>query len=289
MFQKKEYSQLFWSKFILLLILSLILIFINSHYAYFTKPKSWLSTLTVPLQWLADSPERIKIFVGKNFLSRTDMIKENEQLKASNLLLEYRLQQLSQLSSQNEQLRKLLHASKNLKYTVKVAEVTGISPDPQIKKITVDKGLKDDVFIGQSVLDASGITGQVISTNYFSSQVLLITDSSSKVPVKISRTGYHSVAAGSYINDTLTLLNVPDTIDIKVGDLLVSSGLGGRFPVTYPVAKVSSVDRLPLHGFLNVQATPLAKINNNRLMLLLFSAKHKETLLPSDNQQLKGS
>ncbi|MCY4329267.1 MAG: rod shape-determining protein MreC [Endozoicomonadaceae bacterium] len=275
-FQKKEYSQIFWSKFILLLLLSLVIIFINSHHDNFIRTKPWLLTLTVPFQWLADSPKQIKFFVEKHFTARTNLLNENRQLKDDYLLLQYRLQQITQLSTENEKLKTLLHASKELPGVVKIGSVTGISPDPQIKEITINRGLKDGVFIGQPVLDASGIIGQIINTSYFSARVLLLTDSNSRIPVEVSRTGYQTIAAGNYIDNLLILLNIPDTTDIKVGDLLVSSGLGGRFPANYPVAKVTMIDRLPAHGFLNIQAEPLAKTAYSRLLLLLFPAMNKK-------------
>lgn len=259
-----------WGRFIVLLVLSLACMFIDHHYSYLAQPRSWLSAVTTPVQWLADAPDQIKSFVSKNLTSRTALVEENERLKATNLLLEQRLQKFSSLSTQNKRLRELLNSSQHMKGKVKIAEVVGVDPDPQIKQIIINKGSGDDAVVGQPILDASGIMGQIISTNYFASRVLLITDSSSRIPVEVNRTGYRAIAAGNYADDTLSLLNIPETADIKIGDLLVSSGLADRFPSGYPVAKITSVIKEPGQGFIKIQATPMAKINRSRLVLMLF-------------------
>ena len=250
--------------------------FVDHHFSYLAQPRSWLSAITTPIQWLADTPAQVQNFISKNLTSRTALIEENEQLKATNLFLEQRLQKFISLLTQNKRLKELLNASEHTKGKVKVAEIIGVDPDPQIKQVIINKGTNSGAFTGQSVLDASGIMGQIISTNYFASRVLLITDSSSRIPVEINRTGYRAIAAGDYAGNTLSLLNIPETVNIKVGDLLISSGLGGSFPQGYPVAKITSVEKAPGQSFLKILAAPVAKINRSRLVLMLFPDKKGE-------------
>jgi len=251
--------------------------FVDHHFSYLSYPRSWLSTAITPVHWLADIPERIHNFVSKNVTSRSVLIEENEQLKATNLFLEQQLQKFAALSTQNKRLRSLLNSSQHMKGQVTIAEVIGVDPDPQIKQIIINKGSNEHAYVGQPVLDGSGIMGQIISTNYFASRVLLITDSSSRVPVEVNRTGYRAIVAGDYVDNKLSLLNIPETTDIKVGDLLVSSGLGGRFPSGYPVAKVESVTHQPGKSFATITASPMAKINRSRLILLLFPNNNEST------------
>ena len=273
MFRTRGLGESAWGKFIALLVISLMLMFIDHHFVYIKPVRSWLSTVTTPVQWLADVPANSFYFIEKKLISHNRLLEENEKVKAHNLFLQQQLQKFSELSSENKQLRMLLNSSQRMEEQVQAAEVIGIDPDPQIQQIIVNKGLHDGAYVGQPVLDASGIMGQIISSNYLASRILLITDSSSRIPVKIDRNGYRAIAAGNYAHNTLSLLNMPLSVDIKEGDLLISSGLGNRFPSGYPVAKITSVKRLSGESFLQAYAAPLAKINQTRLVLLLFSRK----------------
>ncbi len=248
--------------------------FVDHHFTYLSQPRSWLSVVTIPIQWLANAPSQIQNFISKNIISRSELIEENERMKASNLLLEQRLQKFSSLIAQNKKLREMLNSSQMMKEKVTISKVIGVDPDPQIKQIIINKGSGDGAFSGQAILDAYGVMGQIISTNYVASRVLLITDSSSHIPVEVNRTGYRAIASGNYQKDDLTLLNIPETADIKVGDLLVSSGLGGRYPSGYPVAKVTVVKKKPGQGFVNVFAKPMAHTNKSGLVLMIFPSEH---------------
>ena len=248
--------------------------FVDDRLTYLSKPRALLSMLVMPVQWLADGPKRLHTAIIRGFISRTTLIEENERLRVHNLLLEQKLQKLASLSVQNKRLLALLNSSQHMKGKVKIATIIGVNPDPQTHQVTIDRGTRSGAFVGQPVLDASGVLGQIIGVNYFSSRILLITDSSSRIPIEINRTGYQAVAAGNFSGDTLSLLHVPHTVDVRVGDLLVSSGLDGRFPAGYPVATVDAVIKKSGEHFVSINATPIAKINNARLVLVLFSC-HK--------------
>jgi len=153
---------------------------------------------------------------------------------------------------------------------VLIAELIGVSPDPNVHKVIVDKGEDDGVYIGQALVDAKGLMGQVVSVGYFSSEVLLITDTTHALPVQINRNGVRLIVEGVGSLYELAVRHVSNTVDIQEGDLLVSSGLGQRFPVGYPVAEVVEVSFDPGKAFARVVAKPMAELNRSRHVLLVF-------------------
>ncbi|WP_461521632.1 rod shape-determining protein MreC, partial [Porticoccus sp.] len=178
---------------------------------------------------------------------------------------------MTEVVAENVRLRNLLNATEMLKDRVLVAELVGVSPDPSRHTIIINRGEEQGVYVGQAVLDADGLMGQVIEVYRSSSKVLLITDSAHAVPVQVVRNGGRSIAEGMGEFDRLSLRYVPPTTDIVVGDKLVSSGLGGRFPVGYPVGTVTAVQTIPGESYLEVKLVPAARIDRSRHLLLLFS------------------
>src|SRR5690606_41683513 len=168
---------------------------------------------------------------------------ENEKLKAEALLMVRRLQRLAALTEQNVRLRELLNSAALVDDEVLVSELIGVDPNPFTHRIIIDKGSRDGVFLGQPVLDARGLMGQVVEVMPYSSRVLLITDSNHNVPVQVNRNGLRVIASGTGNPDSLELRHVADTADIKEGDLLVSSGLGQRFPARSEERRVGEEGR----------------------------------------------
>ena len=168
-------------------------------------------------------------------------------------------------------MRDLLGSAAKLQDNVLVAELIGVDPDPERYEIIIDKGSQSGVFVGQAVLDAQGLMGQVIATSLYTSRALLISDESHSVPVQVNRNNLRLIAQGTGITGQLELIHVPDTADIKEGDLLVSSGLGSRFPVGYPVGVVSKVEHDPGEPFAVVRAIPSASLVKSRHVLLVFT------------------
>jgi rod shape-determining protein MreC len=154
---------------------------------------------------------------------------------------------------------------------VLVSEIIGVSPDPVRHQLILDKGDEAQVREGQALIDANGLMGQVVEVAATTSRVLLITDPTHSVPVQVNRNGVRAVAEGVGSLDRLAVHHVAATTDIRDGDLLVTSGLGGRFPIGYPVARVVSVERNPGEAFARVAAAPLAALDRARHALLVFS------------------
>ena len=232
---------------------------------------------------MADIPSKISSWGVENIRSAGTLIDENERLHAEALLLKAQVQKLASLEAENIRLRELLNSSAILDDSVLVGELIGLSPDPLRHEIIVNKGVEDGLYIGQPVIDALGLMGQIIEVGVLQSRVLLITDTSHSIPVQVNRNGVRSVAEGVGLLHELVLQHVAATTDIKVGDLLVSSGLGGRFPVGYPVAVVNEVTIDPGQSFATVRAQPNAALNRSRHVLLVFSQRREE---PSLDEQL---
>jgi rod shape-determining protein MreC len=249
------------------------LITADLRYNSLTTTRSFIDMVTTPIYWIADIPSRVLDWGTTNIQSRSQLIEELEKLGRENLILEGRSQQMSALRAENVRLRSLLNSAALVQGDVLVAELIGVSPDPMSHQLVLNRGAADQVYIGQPLIDADGLLGQVVVVSEFSSRALLITDATHSIPVQINRNGVRAIAEGSGNLGVLEIRHVAATTDIKEGDLLVTSGLGGRFPVGYPVAVVSKIERDPGQSFATVQAHPSAALDRSRYVLLVFTAQ----------------
>lgn len=239
--------------------------------------RSLLGYLITPVQWVSGLPGQLGVWAEKSAVSRSSLQEENDRLRNESLVLKQKVQQMVSMRAENNRLRELLNASELLDDKVQVAELVGVDPDPYTHHIIINKGEKHGVFVGQPILDAQGLMGQVIEVLPYTSRVLLLADSNHAIPVLVNRNGIRAIAVGSGRLDELALIYVPDTADIKEGDLLVSSGLGSRYPRGYPVATITSVEHDPGEPFALVSARPSAQLDRSRYVLLVFS---KDSKLP---------
>ncbi len=198
---------------------------------------------------------------------------ENERLHNEARILNGKLQKFISLTAENIRLKQLLSSSTILQDSVLISELINVSSNPLQQQVVIDKGASDGVYIGQPVIDATGLFGQVVELNEFQSRVILISDSRHALPVQINRNGIRAIAEGSGRINRLWLTNLVATTDIEVGDLLVSSGLGKRFPEGYPVGTVEYIEKDPGESFLTVAVKPSALLDRSRFVLLVFSGK----------------
>lgn len=260
-----------------MVVLSAVLIVADDRFDQLTPVRSAIGTALAPIHWLGNAPSEFNEWVASLFTSKEDLQAENEALRARLLILERRALKYAALASENNELRQLMNSSEVLDDRVIVGEVVAVSPDPFSHEIVINKGSRDGVEVGQAILDANGLMGQVEQTSSFTSRVLLVSDSSHAVPVEVVRNGLRAVLLGNGDTNTLELVHVPDTADIREGDLLVSSGLGGRFPKGYPVAEVDNISKEQGEPFVKIEATPLADLNKSRLILVVFSPAQEAT------------
>jgi len=228
-----------------------------------------LAYFATPFYIAGDIPSRISYALSQSVTSSELFKEENLRLKQQVLLLQRRVQKLAAMSAENVRLRELLNSSDLLDESVRVAEIIGVDPDPVRHEIIINHGDDQGVRKGMPVLDAEGLMGQVIEVGPFTSRVILVTDATHAIPVQLNRNGMRAIAVGSGSLNRLVLTYVPDTADIEEGDLLISSGLGQRFPEGYPVATVSRVEHHPGLPFAVIDATPTARLDRSRHVLLI--------------------
>ncbi len=246
---------------------------IDHRLHYLDNVRSVISIIVYPIQYIVSFPSSATSWMGENLRSREDLLVDNEKLDTQNAFLQAQMQKYVSLEIENMRLRRLLDASEKLTDRVLTAELLAVDLDPFSHKVMINKGLRHDVHKGQPILDASGVYGQVVQVNPIVSSVMLLTDPGHALPVQVNRNGLRTIAGGTGSTSVLNLLHIPNNADIKQGDFLVTSGLGGVFPAGYPVAKVSVVEPDPSQPFAVVKAEPLANLESSREVLLVWKEK----------------
>ncbi|MCJ8341048.1 MAG: rod shape-determining protein MreC [Pseudomonadales bacterium] len=250
--------------------------------------RSAISVILTPVQWLVDIPTGVADDISSVLIDRAALLKDNNQLRSNSILLEKKVQQMMILRAENVRLRELLNASAKIDDQVLLAELIGVNPDPFQHQIILDKGSEDGIFIGQPVLDAGGVMGQVVEVSLYTNRTMLVTDGRHALPVEVVRNGMRAIALGKGSHGELDITHVADNADIRVGDLLVTSALAGRFPYGYPLAKIISVERDPSRKFMIVKAKPAARLDNSRYVLMVGEAE-QETSSMSEQPAAKAT
>jgi len=250
----------------------------DARFGYLERIRFGLGYATTPVYWVADIPTRVSFWIDDVFVSRTDLLEKNDSMRADLLVAERELQLLESLVSENNRLLALNEATQGINGDVLAAEIINISPDPYSKRVLINKGAREAVFVGQALLDANGLMGQVDEVLPFTSWVLLITDPHHVTPVEVNRNGERALARGSRTTATeLELEFVTQTQDMKAGDRLVSSGMGQVYPKNYPVAEIVSVFTDPGQDFATIKARPLAQLDSTRHVLLVSKRAESQT------------
>ncbi|MFA5939041.1 MAG: rod shape-determining protein MreC [Sinimarinibacterium sp.] len=257
----------------LLAMVSVALIFNDSRGDSLQPVRASLSFMLTPLVWLVSLPSGL-LTAAENLDTRETLERENREYKETQLLLEARLQKLESLEAENRRIRELLASAARVEDEVLIAEIIGISQDPYRNQVTLNKGTRDLVYRGQALIDAHGVLGQVIDVSHLNSKALLINDPDHGIPVEVNRTGMQTIAIGSG-ELGLRLPFLASNADIQVGDLLVSSALGGRFPAGYPVGTVYEVKHVAGEHFMEAYATPAAHLNQGHQALLVWSESYR--------------
>lgn len=241
----------------------------DARYSAFAQARPYLTLLVAPIQVLVNVPQKTLHWASDHLGSREALIRENQSLQSEMLLLRSQQQRFESLRAENVRLRELLDASQRVDEKIVMAEVIGFDQNAYSHRLMIDKGFSSGAYVGQPVLDATGVLGQVVETAAYSSRVLLIADASHFVPVQLARTGFRSILKGTGDLSRLELMSVPRSADIKKGDILTTSGLGNRFPSGYPVGIVRSVNYVPGKAYADVYVVPLAQLNRSRHVMLI--------------------
>ena len=269
---RSPYSPALGLRFLLLAALSILLLVTDHRNNHLDAVRKAIGATVYPLRVIVDAPVSLWRWMGESTASRNELQLENSRLNAERLLTQARLQRYAALEAENTRLRAMLEATASVRDQVRVAEIMSVSSNPFRHVLVVDKGTRDGVFDGQALIDADGVVGQIIEAGVLSSQGILISDPDHALPVEVNRNGLRTIAVGTGEFDRLVLPFLPNNADIREGDLLVTSGLGGAFPAGYPVAIVDSVVRIPQEPFAAVSAEPSAALNQVREIMLIWSA-----------------
>lgn len=257
-------------RYLLLSLLSLGLMILDHRGSVVESGRAGLRTLVYPLHYLVDWPLSFAANTVETVSSRDELLAANSQLRQEVLRLRSDLQRMRSVQAENRRLNELLEGRENLPHAwnFQLARVLKVELDPYFSQVEIGLGAQNGVAPGQPLLGAEGVFGQVRVVGPFSSQAILITDPSHAVPVRSTRTGLRSIAAGNGPRTELELLFLPNNVDIAIGDLMVTSGLGGVFPADYPVAVVSEVVRRPDDEFARVRATPVERLEQTHEVLI---------------------
>ncbi len=255
----------------ILCVASLILMTVDHRLHLLGEVRAGLSLAVYPLQYVVDLTARAGGWVGEGLSTRNALLDQNSGLREQNLRLLGRLQKFAALETENQRLRDLLQSSLQIRERLLVAELLQVDMDPFRHQILLNKGSRDGVKAGQPLLDADGVMGQVLHAGPLTSTALLITDPSHALPVQINRNGLRALAVGTGSFNRLDIPYIAKNADVRVGDLLVTSGLGGRFPPSYPVATNVAVENQPGLSFARVSAMPAAHVERSREVLLVVT------------------
>ena len=256
----------------ILLVLASIVVMVADHrwHALETVRGAIESYVVYPLRYTINLPSQFVKWSDESLSSHEKLLDENRRLQEQKLRAQVSLQKLGVLEKENDRLRDMLGAQPNVGDLVLVAEILAIDLDPYKQQVVLNKGRNKDVYIGQPIIDAWGVMGQVVHLGGFSSTALLISDPSHAIPVQVSRSGLRSTAFGMGNSQLLELRYIPHNADLEIGDVINTSGLGGRFPPNYPVGRIISIERPAGESFATVLAEPVAHLDRSREVLLVW-------------------
>jgi len=260
-------------RLLVLVSLSVILMVMDHKYKSLESVRDALSLLVYPIQLSVELPGSVTDWFNESLASRRRLQEEIDSLRTQQFVQQAQMQKFAALQAENIRLRELLDSSFEVGEKVLIAELMSVNLDPYKHQVVINKGELHDIYPGQPLVDAKGVMGQIVHAGPYSSTAMLITDTSHAIPIQVNRNGLRSIALGSGTINRLELPYIPNSADIQPGDLLITSGLGGRFPPGYPVATVTAVQHDPGNAFAAVVATPLAHLNRSREVLLIWPSQ----------------
>ena len=271
---------------VLYCLLALGLIIFDKRYDHLGKIRRTLSFVAYPVQLAVASPFEGWHWFRESVSTRDTLRADKARLEADLRVAQFRLQRYEALEAESQRLRALRENTAGVADRFIIGDIMDVDLDAFRERVLVDKGASQGVFVGQSVLDSGGVFGQVARIEQYTSEVILISDPAHAIPVQINRTGLRTVAVGTGDTSRLKLPYLPTSADVQVGDLLVTSGLGGGFPVGYPVGTVARVRRDPAQSLAEVDIRPAAALDRSRELMFVWL---KPSPVPTEADAAKGS
>ncbi|RTZ59719.1 MAG: rod shape-determining protein MreC [Gammaproteobacteria bacterium] len=265
--------------FFVCIVLSLLLLVTDHKSTYLEKVRSAMTYLIYPIQVVGALPSKLGRATSGVLTERSKLNARLVWLEQQNLLLQTKAQQFEALRAENARLRKLFAAARRTANKYLMAELLEVSLEAFSQRIIIDKGSQRGVYVGQSVIDADGVMGQVTHVYPLTSAVTLITDPSAAIPVEVQRNALRAILFGTGSAHQLELRHLSKLADVREGDVLVTSGLGGRYPAGFPVARIVRIKDTG-EAFLSILARPMADLNRSKEVLLIWPGGVEKTPVP---------
>jgi rod shape-determining protein MreC len=260
-------------RIILIFILSSGMMYLDFQGNYTDRLRSYLSVTLLPIQVAANAPKKIINNLKNKLNDRESILTENQLLKKENIQLYSKVQQTYKLEAENKRLFELLKAKPEDGKNFIFADIISVNQDRDKHQIIINKGSMDGIDLGAAIADSKGIIGHIFRDQVLASEVLLISDPEHGIPIEIARNGLRAIAIGIGSYDEIILNNLPNNSDIKINDVLITSGLGGRYPEGYPVAIISNIERVKGDSYLSIGAKPIANLKNINEVLVIQDIK----------------
>ena len=251
------------------LMLGLALMIADQRMAYGNQARQKLSLVTEPFWWIASAPMRLFRGGSEELALRSQLQADNRQRRQDLDIAIARIHQLQAVADENQRLRQLLGGTRAYSLKVQMVEILDIDLDPFRQRLVLDSGSDSGVQVGQALIDSGGVLGQVVEVGKNRSIALLVTDPDHAVPVQVARSGLRAIAYGTGRSDRLVLPNIPQSADVRKGDVLITSGIGGRFPAGFPVGTIIGVQPDKLRLFVTADAQPAAHLERGNEVLLI--------------------
>jgi rod shape-determining protein MreC len=251
-------------------LLALALIIVDKRYDHLGRIRRVLSIVAYPVQIAVASPFEGWDWFRESVSSRVALRADKAKLESELRLAQFRLQRYEALEAESQRLRALRDSTAGVTDRFVVGDVMDVDLDAFRERVLVDKGAQDGVFVGQAVLDAGGVFGQVARVGQLTAEVILVSDPTHAIPVQNNRNGLRTIAVGTGDTGRLKLPYLPTSADVIAGDLLVTSGLGGGFPAGYPVGTVAEVKRDPAQSLADVDVKPAAALDRSRELMFVW-------------------
>ncbi|QUM87517.1 rod shape-determining protein MreC [Moritella sp. 36] len=268
-------------------IASFSLIIFDSKFDSFSNVRVYLNTAVSPLIYAADIPSEMLKGVSNTVVTRRDLKKQVQEQREKLFIQQVQLLEFKHLKEENKRLRALLNSPVHADQRKLVAEIITVNSDPFSLQVVINKGAIDGIYIGQPVLNEQGVVGQIVDVSATYSRVLLITDITHGIPVRVQRNDIRAIANGSGELNSLTLPYVPHSTDIQVGDVLVTSGLGGVFPEGYPVATITDFTYQMGQPYAQVEAKPIVALERIRYVLLIWDDEENTADNSTENNNVE--
>jgi rod shape-determining protein MreC len=265
---------------ILYSLLALALMILDKRYDHLGKIRRLLSVVAYPVEVAVASPFQGYDWFRDSVTTRDVLRADKTRLEAELRMAQFRLQRYEALEAESQRLRALRDSTAGVTDKFVIGDIMNLDLDAFRERVMVDKGAGDGVFVGQAVVDAGGVFGQVARVGQLTSEVILISDAAHAIPVQINRNGLRTVAVGTGEVGGLKLPYLPTSADVVAGDLLVTSGLGGGFPAGYPVGTVAEVRRDPAQSLADVKVKPAAALDRSRELMFVWLKPQAAELPP---------